>query len=269
MRRAALLAALALLVAAGDPPAANQETEHVVQPGETLYGVANRAEVPRVLIIEANRLKPPYHLRAGQKLRIPRTRHHTVRRGESGFTIAYAYAVPWRDIAVANSLDPDAALRPGQKLLIPTLIAQPDAAAPVAPAEAASTARLAWPVAGRVRRGFVARGEANYHDGLDITAREGTAVRAVAAGKVLFAGREPSQFGNLVVIDHGDGLTSAYAFLSKITVKQDEAVRAGERVGLVGHTGRARGAELHFEMRRDNRPIDPTTRLLPPPKPQP
>jgi murein DD-endopeptidase MepM/ murein hydrolase activator NlpD len=271
MNRAVLLPALALLLIAAERPLpTDEETEHLVRSGETLSGIANRAKVPRVLIAEANGLTPPYAIRAGQKLKIPRTRHHTVKRGETGFLIAYTYAVPWHDIAVANSLDPDAALRPGQKLLIPTIIDQPATAGPAsAPSEAAAT-RFAWPLTGRVRRGFTARSAGDdYHDGLDITAREGTAVRASAAGKVLFAGAEPKQFGNLVIIDHGDGWASAYGFLSRITVAKDEEVRAGERIGLVGHTGLAKGPELHFELRRDNRPTDPEAQLAPAASPAP
>lgn len=264
MRRAALLPALALmLIAASEPtPRPEQETEHVVQPGETLGGIATRAQVPRVLIAEANGLKPPYVVRIGQKLLIPRTRHHTVARGESGFSISFIYGVPWRDIAVANGIGEEASIRPGQKLLIPTVIAAPPASpSSVTPPGATPASRFAWPLAGPVRRGFTARGKANYHDGLDITAREGTAVRASAAGKVLFAGDEPRQFGRLVVIDHGGGWHSAYAFLSRVTVKTGEEVRQGERVGLVGHTGLAKGSELHFELRRDNRPADPAEHL--------
>ena len=75
------------------------EAVHVVVPGETLGGVANRAHVPRVLIIEANGLKEPYALREGQRLRLPRTRHHTVAKGETGFDIAYHYGVPFSAIA--------------------------------------------------------------------------------------------------------------------------------------------------------------------------
>ena len=133
--RAALLPALALLIMAASEPAKpaatapEQETEHTVLPGETLSGIANRARVPRVLIIEANRLKAPYQVRTGQKLTIPRTRSHTVKRGETGFTVAYTYAVPWHAIAIANNLDPDKPLSPGQKLLIPTIIDQPSTAA--------------------------------------------------------------------------------------------------------------------------------------------
>lgn len=274
MRRAALLVAGgAMLVAAGEPVPADRETEHVVTAGETLMGVANRAKVPRVLIIEANGLKAPYNLRTGQKLKIPRTRRHTVVRGDSGFSVAYRYAVPWKDIAVANGLNEDAALKPGQVLLIPTLIATPDTTVPPASAaamEAAAaatataaktTARFAWPLQGAIRRGFTARTESDYHDGIDIRTPLGTAVRATAPGKVLFAGAEPRQFGNLVVIDHGNGWTSSYAFLSRVTVSENEDVRAGERIGLSGRTGMAKGPELHFELRRNNRPVDPAEEL--------
>lgn len=262
----ALLPALALLLtAAAEPLPPEQATEHIVKSGETLMGIAARAKVPRVLIAEANGLQPPYTLRTGQKLKIPRTRRHTVRRGESGFGISYSYAVPWRAIAVANGLDPEAPLRPGQSLLIPTIIDQPEPEAP-APSPAASTgtatsSRFAWPVAGPVRRGYTPRSQSDYHDGLDITAAEGTTVRAAAAGKVVFAQRESRQFGNLVVIDHGDGWHTAYGFLSRITVKPDEQVNRGERIGLVGHTGLAKGAELHFEVRRNERPVNPDNHM--------
>ena len=120
-----------------------------------------------------------------------------------------------------------------------------------------------WPLTGNVRRGFTQRGRStNFHEGLDIPTPDGTAVRASAAGKVLFAGEEPRQFGKLVVLDHGGGMQSAYAFLSRITVKEGDSVNQGERVGLSGHTGQARGPELHFEIRRNNHPVDPA-RLLP------
>ncbi len=266
-----LIAALApLLLAAGEPGLPpDQETEHVVKPGETLGSIAQRAGVPRVLIVEANHLTVPFALRAGQKLTIPRTRNHSVGRGDTRFTISYLYGVPWQDIAVANGLEPVAALKPGQKLLIPSVIAAPPAPAPVAatsqPATAASPeTHFVWPLAGRVRRGFTPRGHSsNYHEGIDIPVPDGTAVRAGAAGKVLFAGEEPRQFGRLVVIDHGGGMQSAYAFLSRITVKEGDAVRQGERVGLSGHSGLARGPELHFEIRRNNHPIDPAGQLPP------
>ncbi|KQM19080.1 hypothetical protein ASE49_06260 [Novosphingobium sp. Leaf2] len=262
----------AVRVIQGKPPLSKTtgpetETEHLVAPGETLGVIAERAHVPRVLIIEANALPAPYAVRVGQTLKIPRTRRHQVKPGDSSFSIAMDYAVPWEQIALANSLSPSASVKPGQVLLIPTLLNPPTpvSRAPASPAKptpapaVTKTARFAWPLTGPVRRGFSSSGD--YHDGLDIAAPKGTTVRAAGAGTVVFAGKEKDQFGNLVVIDHGDGWHTAYAFLSRITVKQGASVVAGERVGLVGNTGKAKGDELHFEVRREGKPVDPVSEL--------
>ncbi|WP_395331510.1 LysM peptidoglycan-binding domain-containing M23 family metallopeptidase [Novosphingobium sp. BL-8H] len=248
--------------------AASAETEeiHVVEPGETLGGIAQRAGVARVLIIEANALQPPFAVRTGQQLKIPRTRRYAVKAGDTGFSIAMRYAVPWEQVALANGLDPEGSVKPGQTLLIPTLV---DAkSAPVAPPASATTpasaakpvaTRFLWPVSGPLRRKFAAG--ADPHDGIDIKAPEGTMVRAAAGGTVKFAGAEKQQFGNLVLLDHGNGWFTAYGFLSRVTVKAGAKVAAGERVGLVGKTGLAKGDELHFEVRRDGKPVDPLDEL--------
>ncbi|GGZ06167.1 LysM peptidoglycan-binding domain-containing protein [Novosphingobium colocasiae] len=245
------------------------ETRHVVTEGETLGGIAARAKVPRVLIIEANGLKAPYDVRPGQILMLPRTRRHTVAQGETGFTISYKYGVPWDKIAVANGIDATAAVKPGQELLIPTLLDPPTVSAPAATpspqpsatpvAARPAAARFAWPVAGNIRREYATG--ADYHNGIDITAPKGTMVQAAAAGTVKFAGLEKEQYGNLVVLDHGDGWFTAYGFLSRVTVKDGAKVAAGERIGLVGNTGQAKGNELHFEIRKDGNPIDPRDQL--------
>ena len=274
------LAALPVLAAATPP---EEETEHVVKAGETLGGVAARAQVPRILIAEANGLREPYALRAGQKLRIPRTRRHTVAAGETGFAIAYKYGITWRTIATANHIAPDAAVRPGQVLLIPTVIAPPTAAttpatspvakahatqagtpaAPATPAPGAAQppATLAWPVNGPVRRGFAPRGAASVHDGIDVTAAAGTAVRASAAGRVIFAGQGPREYGLTVIVHHGQRWTTVYGFLGRVTVKEGDRVAAGERIGLAGQTGLAKGPELHFEVRRAREALDPVAYL--------
>ncbi len=279
-----------------EKPTPDQESEHLVKAGETLGGIARRAHVPRVLIIEANHLASPFAVHAGQRLALPRTRHHVVKSGETGFDIAYRYGVPFSAIAVANGLSNDAKVKPGQTLLIPTVLKSPPkpdadenpkkakADAPDKLAEKpgklaktdadpttdttdedAAPPRLLWPVEGKVRRGFTARdkGDAagDYHDGIDIPATAGTATRAVASGTVLFAGKEPQSFGNLVVIDHGGGWQSAYGFLGKATVAKGDTVTAHERVGLVGHSGKATRDELHFELRRANKPVDPVAFL--------
>lgn len=261
--RAGSAAAKSAAKANSPAPSGNSAT-YTVKAGDTLGGIALREKVPRILIAEANGLEPPYIVRVGQKLLIPRTRHHVVKAGETGFGIAYAYAVPWKSIAVANGLEPNAKIREGQTLLIPTVLDAPDPA-PVAKSAAAAASRFAWPVNGDIRRGFIPRGGSDFHDGVDIIAPRGTAVRATAAGRVIFSGMDPKQFGNLVVIDHGDGWHSAYASLGRVTVKKDHRVSQGERVGLVGDTSITKHVELHFELRKNAKPVDPLKHL---PKPQ-
>lgn len=277
-RAAALLAAGALLLMAAGAPDPKTETSHVVKPGETLGGIASRAEVPRILIIEANGLKAPYAVKAGQKLVIPRRRTHVVKDGETGFSIAMDYGVPWSAIAAANGIKSGEAVKEGQKLAIPTLAkgtapSAPATAKPVAtkPAAAPSVdvddadppAKFAWPVSGKVRRGFVARsGKAAFHDGIDILADKGTAIRASAAGTVIFAGPGPKEYGKTVILHHGKRWTTVYSYLDKITVKLGDKVKAGERIGLNGQDGLATEPQLHFEIRHNRGALNPA-RYLP------
>ena len=291
MRRAGIALALlglaaAPLLAETDPKTA---TEYVVKPGETLGGIANRAAVPRVLIIEANGLKEPYTLRAGQKLVIPRRRTHTVKDGETSLGIALDYGVTWSTIAAANGLDSKQPLKAGQKLVIPTLAKAATVAAAAAPVSAppkpvsAATpkmapdpgpapgapettsqppAKFAWPVKGDIARAFTARGgEKAFHDGIDIKADQGTAARAAAAGTVIFAGQGPKEYGLTVIIHHGGRWTTTYSFLDKITVRDGDKVKATERVGLIGQTGLASEPQLHFEVRRNRVALDPVKYL--------
>ncbi len=271
---AGILALLSAAPSHAQDPDPKTETEHRVKPGETLGGIASRAEVPRILIIEANGLKQPYSLRAGQKLIIPRRRSHVVKDGETGFGIALDYGVPWNVIAAANGIDPKAALRMGQSLVIPTIsatsavtILSPASSPTPSPSQSTAPApgRYAWPVEGGIRRGFAPRkGSASFHDGIDILSPSGTAVRASAAGAVIFAGDGPKEYGKTVIIHHGGRWTTTYSFLSRITVKDGEQVAAGERIGLVGETGLATQPQLHFEIRRNREAFDPV-RYLPKP----
>lgn len=95
-----------------------------------------------------------------------------------------------------------------------------------------------------------------FHAGLDFAAESGSAVFAAAGGKVVFAAYHP-EFGNLVEIDHGNGLTTRYAHNRKLLVKEGTIVTPGQQVGEVGTTGRSTGPHLHFEVLRDGQYVDP------------
>ena len=99
-------------------------------------------------------------------------------------------------------------------------------------------------------------GRLALHAGIDFRASTGTEVRATGAGTVVVAGRNGG-YGNMVEIDHGDGLTTRYAHLSQVLVKVGDHVETDGPVGLSGTTGRSTGPHLHYEVRRDGKAIDP------------
>lgn len=99
----------------------------------------------------------------------------------------------------------------------------------------------------------------DLHEGVDIAAPEGTAVRALQGGTVTFAGVQGG-YGNVVYVQHG-GTTSVYAHLSRIAVARGARVTSGQVIGAVGHTGNASGAHLHLEVWRGGRPEDPVPLL--------
>jgi len=114
---------------------------------------------------------------------------------------------------------------------------------------------LGWPVSGTVTSGFGARW-GRVHEGIDIAVGEGTPVRAAAAGTVIYAGWM-SGYGNLVVVDHGNGLSTAYAHNSSLAVSVGQSVAAGEVVSYSGNTGNSTGPHVHFEVRVNGSAVDP------------
>lgn len=248
MKRFALFAFSPLLIAAADPAS---ETEHVVTEGETLNGIANRADVPAAVIAAANGLVEPHDVQAGQKLVIPRQRSHTVKTGETGHAIARRYGVPFAQLAIANGLEPPYTVKVGQRLIVPAVATSPPPAA-----ARRDEPYFRWPHDGEVLLGFSAG-----HDGIDIAANPLEMVRAAASGTVVFAGEEPTRFGRQVLIDHGDGWRTSYGHLAKITVTKGDIVKTGERIGLTGDAGDAPRTELHFEIRKDGRDVDPASKL--------
>jgi len=99
-------------------------------------------------------------------------------------------------------------------------------------------------------------GHSEFHTGVDIVAGIGTKVMAAAGGVVSFSGTMP-EYGNVVDVDHDNGLTSRYAHLSKRLVKAGDVVMKGQLIALVGNTGRTTGPHLHFEVREKGIPLNP------------
>ncbi|MEO0032193.1 MAG: hypothetical protein RIS94_1951 [Pseudomonadota bacterium] len=227
MKRLAALLLLAAAPALAAPPAPIVAWRYTVVAGDTLAAVARRMGVSVAALADANDLPADAALRTGQVLRRP---------DPAGTPGAVKRPAP--------AIRPAPPPRPAPE---PAISHRREAGAP----------RLAWPTSGALvgRFGQVAKGLPN--NGIDLSAFAGMTVHAAAAGKVIFAGTEPERFGQLIVIDHGGGWVTAYAYLGKVSVKEGQTVPARAVVARIGASGEAVKPMLHFELRRDNAPRDP------------
>lgn len=121
--------------------------------------------------------------------------------------------------------------------------------------------RFSWPLLGRVIETFGPKPGFRQIDGIEIEAAEGTPFGAAAAGTVVYVGNELPGYGWLVLVDHGGDWLTAYAFASRIVVREGQRVTRGQTLGTVGTGGRARSPRLHFQVRRGTEPVDPARQL--------
>lgn len=263
--------------------------ETVVAPGETLFAVSRRTGADVTDLISANTLTPPYALRAGQALIVPQVRYHRVGPGDTTMRIARRYDITVLDIVRLNNLSSASAIAVGRKLklpsedtmpVVPLKFSTPETERPIStrsptpppatrrPATTAtSTAEGApafiWPVVGRVVMSFGDQGNGRYNDGINLAVPRGTAVKAAADGVVLFADTMRG-FGRLLLVRHPGNWLTAYAHNDRLLVARGATVRRGEVIAQAGKTGSVPIPQLHFELRRGARPLDPLLYL---PKP--
>lgn len=116
-----------------------------------------------------------------------------------------------------------------------------------------------WPVQYRNRQvisGYGPRGR-GFHNGLDIKAPHSSPVLAVAGGRVVYSGQQRG-YGKVIMVDHGDGFMTTYAHLHSKDVSEGDVVAEGQAIGTVGTTGNATTPHVHFEVRHEGKPIDPS-----------
>lgn len=122
--------------------------------------------------------------------------------------------------------------------------------------------RFIMPVEGKIIRKF-SKGKNTHNYGIDISAAEGTPVKASRSGKVIYSDDVIPGFGNMVILDHNDGFTTLYAHNKKNLVEVNQFVKQGDKIALVGRTGNATESYLHFEIRYNAEPVDPMKYLTP------
>ena len=186
---------------------------------------------------------------------------YNVKAGENLFRIGLAYGIPYRELARYNAIADPAKIEVGQVVVIPNatrelpvqIITPVKATAdrPTTPDIPIGRTPFLWPVeGGSVSSRFGPRGE-SHHDGVDIQVPEGTPVRAVRAGRVLYSD-ELRGYGNIVIVEHDGGYASVYAHNRSNRVAVGDAVTQGQVIAEVGQSGDATSPQLHFEVRKDN-----------------
>jgi murein DD-endopeptidase MepM/ murein hydrolase activator NlpD len=272
---------------------------YTVQPGDTLLGLSRRFGVDASTLARTNEIEPPSPVKLGQVLILPPPVQMAATPAASNAgaigapapTTAEPLAAPpspgMRE-AAGRSAVPSAPAGPApviQSAEVPappsSLQARPSPPAP-APPHVASDApevpvpvpeppaepphagrNFAWPVRGPVLVGYGPGANGTQNDGINIAAPLGTPVLAANDGVVAYAGNELRGFGNLILLKHADGWTTAYAHCESISVKRGDRVKRGQPIARVGATGAVSEPQLHFELRRGTRALDPQGYLPP------
>ncbi|MDH3230866.1 MAG: M23 family metallopeptidase [Alphaproteobacteria bacterium] len=270
------------------PPGARQipvpaSGVHTVVRGNTVYSISRLYGVPVRSIIESNGLKPPYLLKVGDRLRLSAPRTHRVARGDTVYSISRRYDVQMSELMRVNGIQPPYTIVVDQDLSIPAggsghsnqVARASPAAAPAptprpasrqaTPSQVAAlpsppprTGRLfLWPVKGEMIAKFGSQPGGRHNDGINIGARRGDTVVAAESGVVAYAGNELRGFGNLLLIKHADGFMTAYAHNDALLVKRGQKVRKGDAIARVGSSGSVGKPQLHFEIRKGRKAVDP------------
>jgi len=255
----------------------------IVQKGDNLSTISERYAVPIRNIIVTNCLRAPYKITEGQRLTLLSPRMHIVQEDEDLYKIAEQHNVSLSSITRQNKIKAPYTLTPGQKLILP---ASPVAAHHAEKIDVAERAKFSSekkvmssqdlrlklrnlprrhagafkrPVRGKIISEFGPKGSGLYNDGINIRAAEDTKVGVADNGVVVYCGQDIKSYGNLILVKHDEGWITAYGHLKAITVRKGQSVKSGQKIGTVGQTGFVNVPQLHFEVRRRGKPLNPVS----------
>ncbi len=246
-------------------PSGQVQRLHVVRPGDTLMGISRLYGQNLNDLIVWNGLMDPNQLRVGQEVRVSPP---VAPGGDTSTAVAVAQPVQIQPITSPSMTEAPvmheprggrqpysdqawAAIRPDAGVPSPSVAPQP-----VPPA--VTDAKWLWPASGAIIAGF---NEAT-NKGVDIAGNPGDPVIASAAGQVVYSGSGLRGYGKLVIIKHDDDYLTAYAHNQNLLVKEGDSISKGQRIAELGSTDADR-PKLHFEIRRQGRPVDPMQYLPP------
>jgi lipoprotein NlpD len=246
--------ATALPADAGKQPAGAENLGkpgfYAVKPGDTLIRIGLESGQNWKDLVKWNNLDNPNVIEVGQVLRVVAPGTDATAASTKPVTSPKAEPRP------LDTKPAPAASAPTGSASVAT--GTPTPTPPPAPRDGDDDVAWQWPAAGPVSAGF----EEGKSKGLAIAGKAGDAVLAAADGRVVYAGSGLRGYGNLVILKHNNTYLTAYAHNQTLLVKEDQAVRRGQKIAEMGSTDADR-VQLHFEIRRQGKPIDPA-RLLPP-----
>lgn len=250
----------------------NQYNNYViVQKNDTAYSIARKHKIPLRSLIEINNLKEPYNLKTGQKLAISNTKYYTVKKNDTLYSIARSHSVTLSSLISVNNLRSPYIISKGDKLTIPynsksttrkslvknnTQVKTNKNIISKTPPKRSSS-KFLKPTSGKIVSSFGSKKNGLHNDGINILAPKGTAVKAAENGIVVYASDKIKGLGNIILIKHDSGWITTYAHLNKILVEKGQTVNRGSIIGTVGNTGSVDTHQLHFEIRKRTKPVNP------------
>ena len=227
---------------------------YVVIRGDTLYAIAFRLGIDFKKLAARNNIGPPFTIKVGQTLS---TDIAAVTPSEkSASRLTKTPKLKKSPSNVSKTTKPTASAPKSSKVTA-VIKKSSSASKPRSNVVTQPVSRWRWPSEGKVTRTY----SSNVHKGIDLSGDRGDPVRAVASGKVVYAGTGVTGYGSLLIIKHNDTYLSAYGHNERLLVSENTSVTAGQQIATMGSSG-TDSVKLHFELRRRGKPVDPLT-LLP------
>ena len=233
--------------------------------GDTLDSISKKYAVSKKELIRFNKIKFPYILKPGKFIKIPLPKRYKIKKGDTLYKIAKCNSTKILEIKNKNTNINE------KKLIVGSLINLPYYSINNCKPKSKKIAKknrsikksikskeiFIWPVQGSIITYFGKQKGGRKNDGINIISVKGNPVRAAMTGKVIYRGNELLAWGNLIIIKHKNNWTTAYAHLDKLLVKKGEIIKTGDIIASVGATGNVDKSQLHFQVRKNSKPLDP------------
>jgi len=245
-----------------------QVATHVVISDDTVFSIARRYKVDMAALVRLNAISASYRISPGQRLLLP---------GQAG---AAAATTALAGLPAANTMKLSSAAAtatPAQQPVAQASLAAwtqssqssvamvppPEVTGPIPKAPPRAGDKFLWPVDGKLLLKYGPKPGGLHNDGINIAAPRGSPVRAADNGVVAYVGNELRGFGNLILVKHAGGWVTAYAHTQDFMVRRGQVVTRGQPIARIGSSGNVATPQLHFEIRKGTRSVNPTQYLGP------